>query len=1146
MASSDLRDTLALLRRLARGLPDTVKEPGDKRIPQRVAEAKLEVGSCHAAMLPEVVHDHNTVLAAPSQSLNAWDDLRGPDGASAVVAWFHWLAAHPKLKSHPNVLLFMEPKCESYARRLQALGAVDRPESISVSPGHKTTGSTSPNQSPSKLAPVFRPGQTNLAPPALAVVGGRGQRIRSPVRRSNYVLDDPWSNNKSLESLKDDQAALLDTSKSKSSKKRPADESDSDTEEEDSSEEEVVAQKKKGKAPAASKGKAVVPTKGKKPPAKKARTSFKSKLNKKDIMASTSHLALDYEAASDDVQLSSFLCCILLSLPYFHYLKDMLIPGDGSPVSKRHKKIARPAPRQRSDSYDYFLPRQLVKPARKGEESTHYSFQCKFCQSVKLFLKSSDSFNSPQPFSDVLKFQILGFDASRLKHHRDGYRKAGPCKKRASALKEMELPQTWAQLNKVKATDVAAVKDSALYKSMNAKTFSPETLNGLLAVWTLKTAKPFVVTEEADLRAAFNYANPRSALISDTTNRKLADGLYSELREVASEQLEAASSFASYPDVWTTFKRGSGFLGSRYTTIKDWKLCVRQLCMKHVAGRHFGELLAIPLFKSDPLLYMLHMCTDRGSNNFPFARKIARKLSVAARATLPQDTPIPHGIVFDDKHDHGTCYCHEIGRSVAAGSAVPGIHIARLRPKLPPPPVFLLNGEALPDVEADSVDSASKRSTQRECDLEDDEPSDWEGEEDGFEDSDAGEGGGEEESDESEVEEEPKKKGKKAVITSAVGRARWRLLRYIRRTYNDPARKEIHRATHAQLAEKDSSLQLGGLLPSVGIRWHNDRQVLKRGVQHIKVILAVLAQDSERFYKSCEVSFDDAECISCWTKVLDKIMAVSSRRMEQHRPTLAELLYEYFIVEEELVAIQATEEVQRYPEMVAAIDAMLVKHRQFKNSASRKLNVLKASVFHPSHKLNLIESLYPEQYAATRKSLIDEYEYRKATKAGATGSAPPLPSSSVAPALGALKYRRSIVLSSPTGTTPQLSSLERYFNDPDEPVITRGNECLDWWKQLKQHQYDSVVLEMVNKYLGFLASSAPSEQLFSRAADVCTTKRPGLDTTTIERCINTGEWLREGLRPKVGKGWDDVFAVRELFTTMEATKAAKGASIVID
>ncbi|KNE99835.1 hypothetical protein PSTG_06924 [Puccinia striiformis f. sp. tritici PST-78] len=88
------------------------------------------------------------------------------------------------------------------------------------------------------------------------------------------------------------------------------------------------------------------------------------------------------------------------------------------------------------------------------------------------------------------------------------------------------------------------------------------------------------------------------------------------------------------------------------------------------------------------------------------------------------------------------------------------------------------------------------------------------------------------------------------------------------------------------------------------------------------------------------------------------------------------------------------------------------------------------------------------------------------------------------------------------------TELERY-NNGDYPLGIKG--CvLGWWKA---HSNDFPILgSLARDHLACAASSATVERTFSAAGQICATSRAGLAIRSIERCISSHMWLRNGVK----------------------------------
>ena len=85
-----------------------------------------------------------------------------------------------------------------------------------------------------------------------------------------------------------------------------------------------------------------------------------------------------------------------------------------------------------------------------------------------------------------------------------------------------------------------------------------------------------------------------------------------------------------------------------------------------------------------------------------------------------------------------------------------------------------------------------------------------------------------------------------------------------------------------------------------------------------------------------------------------------------------------------------------------------------------------------------------------------------------------------------------------------LAELSRY---KAEPLLELKGKPLEWWRY-HEHSYPKLS-HVAKKYLGVVATSVPSEQLFSTAGNVVTAKRSALDPDNVEKLV----FLHENLPP---------------------------------
>ncbi|KAI7945045.1 hypothetical protein MJO28_010740 [Puccinia striiformis f. sp. tritici] len=111
------------------------------------------------------------------------------------------------------------------------------------------------------------------------------------------------------------------------------------------------------------------------------------------------------------------------------------------------------------------------------------------------------------------------------------------------------------------------------------------------------------------------------------------------------------------------------------------------------------------------------------------------------------------------------------------------------------------------------------------------------------------------------------------------------------------------------------------------------------------------------------------------------------------------------------------------------------------------------------------------------------------------------------------KLKNIFDLFNTTPTSDKNKELEAYTKNIDQlpgPTAKDPNSVLVWWKD---HSKTYPVLALLAKdYLASSASSCAAKRTFSSAADVCSSGRGSLKPRTIERCVSSHMWLKEGIQ----------------------------------
>ena len=83
-----------------------------------------------------------------------------------------------------------------------------------------------------------------------------------------------------------------------------------------------------------------------------------------------------------------------------------------------------------------------------------------------------------------------------------------------------------------------------------------------------------------------------------------------------------------------------------------------------------------------------------------------------------------------------------------------------------------------------------------------------------------------------------------------------------------------------------------------------------------------------------------------------------------------------------------------------------------------------------------------------------------------------------------------------TPTTSAIIELRQYF---EEVNINRTDDPLKWWKT-RESVYPNLS-KIAKKYLGIVATSVPSERVFSKAGQVVTERRNRLKANNVQKLI---------------------------------------------
>ncbi|POW18923.1 hypothetical protein PSHT_05241 [Puccinia striiformis] len=588
-----------------------------------------------------------------------------------------------------------------------------------------------------------------------------------------------------------------------------------------------------------------------------------------------------------------------------------------------------------------------------------------------------------------------------------------------------------------------------------------------------KASLPWLRIEDFLLRVAFDYTANPAQLHSRVWAAAKAHQLYLEQQsQVVKEIKDSNSKISLVSDVWTTKGSHKAFIGitACYIT-SDWVYKCQHLAIKYVSWHHNGKYLATPfanvLVKHGlhqrisaapynhfyPLRIQLHsQTTDSGSNNFTMANGVA---------AIFRDVD---SIYWDVQKNHHRCVCHVIALILGAG--LRALKLSKT-----------IEQTEVTESEIVEVFTVLNVSDEQEVDPDDAEVElpqpGWEWN-DGEEEND--------ECDESGIGWTLKKK-----------QAEWKIW-----------------ATELKHTGK-------GLIGGYGIRWNIAYESRQRAYEGRKVIKRLLENEDKRlagksakdhYFKSYELTSKEWEEVNQLNLILKYFLDLT-KSMEGDGPKLPYVLYEYSRV---LNYLDKKKLASASSSLVAMFDPMIKITTKYINLAINCNTVILATFLHPAWRMMLFQKCFEAHVPRINDLILQIFKDRDAHLKSLWPETPPVDPQS--DTNGDAAEVQSDSDGDEFNFYPQDSQaievnteLERY-NNGDFPLNKEG--CvLGWWKI---HSKDFPVLgSLARDYLACSASSASVERTFSAAAQVCAAGRSGLAIRTIERCISSHMWLRNGV-----------------------------------
>ncbi|KAI7963367.1 hypothetical protein MJO29_003794 [Puccinia striiformis f. sp. tritici] len=723
---------------------------------------------------------------------------------------------------------------------------------------------------------------------------------------------------------------------------------------------------------------------------------------------------------------------------------------------------------------------------KKGDPpNTALNFRCKWCR---------------------VPYRIHETSRANLRTHRDGAKQAGKnnhgCKNRAKAKKAgHRLPETVAERLAREAQDS---KQTKLTGFVPTKRFECRVLNQILVIWQVRHALPWSRIEDAELRAAFLYANKDARLYTQRWSADEAKQLYAGLWKKVFEELDG-NRFA--------------FIGAAVTYIdSNWQFVVRHLALKMIPWKHKGELLARPIVN----LLKKPQTTDSGSNNNTMASTMYELFDLDSDGQSN----------WDPTSMHIRCACHKFALIVNAG-------LQALTLKISPPAkikqsvlgFFPVLGK-LPEVtEADENEIADPDPEVQEVNQLADIPEEDEGEEAYESDYGNADDEGSHTDSESEVhpddEEEAELPQAQLVNTnertSRSGLALTGSVRHIKSAklqaltdQLDVVIKQITRsAAQRSLFEqtaKSMGIQCAPLIAGYGIRWNIKYESHRRALLAREVIDQILKEDQESMEQSRRKSRgrNTAANISQFDDV-----TFSPGDWQDIQELNWEL--EYLELKEDLEekTMPCLESDALYPMYCA----MAKRVSKYLTEALACDSLVLATLLHPCYRITLFVLVFGQESAeVARCNLLIQGEFahiKEKVSSKAAGLLKTLTpdtqqkQSTTTDSKGLMARLALLNKKTPSAQEHELQlflTADMTFRTED---ITDQDFPLKWWKS-HSNRYPTIAI-MARSYLATSASSCAVEQLFSAASDVCSNSRGRLLSATMSRSVNSLMWLREDI-----------------------------------
>ncbi|KAI7955002.1 hypothetical protein MJO28_005402 [Puccinia striiformis f. sp. tritici] len=597
------------------------------------------------------------------------------------------------------------------------------------------------------------------------------------------------------------------------------------------------------------------------------------------------------------------------------------------------------------------------------------------------------------------------------------------------------------------------------YVTKGQFTFNNKTLNKLLVIWIVQQSLPWLRMEDFHLRVAFDYTLVNTSLNSRIWAALHAHQLYLEQRaQVLQGIRDSDSQISLVSDVWTTKGSHKAFVGMSVCYITpDWKYVCRHLAMKYVSWHQNGKYLASPF--ANVLVKHAHT-TDSGSNNFTMAKGVA---AIFRQVDATR---------WDVTNNHQRCMCHAIALILGVGLKALSLPTNMVRPEKtgkPFPFLYTIAEEEVAELVDEEIVEVDREIIEEvEIDPIDAEPAVQEpGWEEEFDDADDVDLGGEE---------------------SGIGFTLKKVDYICRRIASSPQKEAEWKLWAAEFRYTGP-----GLIGAYGIRWNIVYDSRDRAYEGRKVIRQLLENESDRstgksadshFFRGYELSSKEWEDVNKLNLILKEFWELT-KKMEGDGLKLPMVLYEYTKL---MTSMTRRKEAAKSTALEPMFDHGIKHTQKYMDLAVNCDAVVMATFLHPAWRV----MFFNKHFASHAKRIT------RRTQSDLHGS--PTNDDSDDEEFNFYPQNSDAVVIN--------TELERY-NNRDYPLGIKG--CvLGWWKA---HSKDFPILgSLARDHLACAASSATVERTFSAAGQICATSRAGLAIRSIERCISSHMWLRNGVK----------------------------------